>query len=252
MTSMEISDYLAALRREGDALASVAARAALDAPIPTCAGWNLRDLIRHTGGVHRWATAHVAEGRTTPMASADEAILMSQWPADDALIAWFREGHATLCHVLETAAPDLSCWSFLPAPSPLAFWARRQAHETTIHRADAEGVVGAITPVLPAFAADGIDELLSGFFSRPRGRLRTDPPRTLHLQAIDADREWYARIGPTRVDVRETGEGPDCTVRGSASDLYFLLWNRRQADDLEILGDAALLELWRLLARITW
>jgi uncharacterized protein (TIGR03083 family) len=82
-------------------------------------------------------------------------------PADDgALVDWFREGHAGLVRRLEAAPPDLACWSFLPAPTPLAFWARRQAHETAIHRADAQGSGGAVTPFQPAFAADGLDELL--------------------------------------------------------------------------------------------
>lgn len=36
------------------------------------------------------------------------------------------------------AAGYVDCWTFLDAPSPLAFWARRQAHETAIHRADAQ------------------------------------------------------------------------------------------------------------------
>ena len=39
----------------------------------------------------------------------------------------------------------MRCFAFLPAPSPLAFWARRQAHETGIHRADVESAGFACT-----------------------------------------------------------------------------------------------------------
>ena len=54
---------------------------------------------------------------------------------------------------LRTADPAVRCWTFLPAPSPLAFWARRQAHETAIHRADAQLAAGPVTPFAADFAA---------------------------------------------------------------------------------------------------
>jgi len=60
---------------------------------------------------------------------------------------------------LSAAPPDLRCWTFLPAPSPLAMWARRQAHETTVHRVDAELAAASVAPpaatvpVLPPPAA---------------------------------------------------------------------------------------------------
>lgn len=249
---MEIHDHIAALRREGERLAAVAARSDLDAPVPTCPEWHLRDLIRHTGDVHRWAAVHVAERRTEPMDEQEEAAFFGRWPADEALLDWFRDGHAALVHTLETAAPDLLCWSFLPAPSPLAFWARRQAHETAIHRADAEAAGGPISAFAPDFAADGIDELLDGFVSRPRGKLRADPPRTLQIEAAGADRNWVVIVGPERAEVRHERANADCTVRGSASDLYLLLWNRLPADGFAISGDATLLDLWRRAVRIRW
>src|ERR1019366_10224384 len=81
---------------------------------------------------------------------------------DGDLFRAYRSAHAVLVEALVAAPPDLRCWTFLPAPSPLAFWARRQAHETTIHRVDAELASGPVAPVTPEFAADGLDELLFG------------------------------------------------------------------------------------------
>jgi len=40
----------------------------------------------------------------------------------DGLEEWFAEGHFALVATLTEAAPDLECWTFLLAPSPLAFW----------------------------------------------------------------------------------------------------------------------------------
>jgi uncharacterized protein (TIGR03083 family) len=249
---MEIAEHITALRREGGLLADAAAGSDLDAPIPTCPEWRLRDLLRHIGYVHRWAATYVRQHRTEPMDKKEEEALIENWPDDRAIVEWFREGHAALLHTLESAPPDLACWSFLPAPSPLAFWARRQAHETAIHRTDAESAGGTITAFPPPFAADGIDELLYGFVSRPRGQLRADPSQALQIHATDAARDWLVRIGPDRVEVRsERGEG-DCAVYGCASDLYLLLWNRGTPDGLELRGDATLLDLWRQSVQIRW
>src|SRR2546425_8335746 len=130
---MVFLEHVAALRREGELLGATAARTDLDTPIPTCPGWRMRDLIGHIGDVHRWAAAHVAERRADPIRTVRE--VAGPLPEDAGLIDWFYEGHKLLVRTLETADPDVVCWSFLPAPSPVAFWARRQAHETRIRRA---------------------------------------------------------------------------------------------------------------------
>jgi uncharacterized protein (TIGR03083 family) len=257
---MDVADHLAALRRDGSLLASVAAANDLDAPIPTCPDWRMRDLVQHVGDVHRWAAAHVAERRTEPIRKVEE--IAGPLPDDGALVGWFREGHARLLETLESADPDVRCWSFLPAPSPLAFWARRQAHETAIHRADAESPGGPITAFDAPFASDGIDELLFGFFARPvEGDEIDTQARTLRLHATgDDDTTWSVRIAADGMRTRRGGphaedggsDGADCSVDGSASDLYLLLWNRRPPEGLRIVGDDSVLTLWRDNAQIRW
>src|SRR6516225_3037280 len=147
--SFDVPGYVGALRRQGELLASAAQRAGLATAVPSCPGWAVRDLLRHTGYVHRWATGFVAEGLTRPGGASEEEIL-SQGPADAQLPGWFCEGHAALVRALDAAPPDLECWTFLPPPSPLAFWARRQAHETAIHRVDAEQAASAEQPASTA------------------------------------------------------------------------------------------------------
>ncbi len=256
---VEIDEHLDALEREGSLLGDVAAASDLDATVPTCPEWTVRDLVRHIGDVHRWAGAHVAERRTERVRGLEA--LFGPLPADDELIDWYRAGHARLLEILRTADPDVECYSFLPAPSPLRFWARRQAHETAIHRADAESASGAITPYAPAFAADGVDELLLGFFGRrpadrsgPDDGSVEDTAGSLHLRADDVGRDWLIRASATGLTTSDgAGDGdPDCSVRGTASDLYLLLWNRRTVDGLDVLGDPTVLREWRENAVITW
>jgi len=210
---MEIADHIACLRSEGELLAEAAARISLSAPVPACPGWRVRDLLAHLGFVHRWATGYVAEGRTEATSEPGEERIIRLAPADESLVGWFRAGHARLVSVLAAADPAVRCWTFLPAPSPLAFWARRQAHETAIHRADAQLAVAAagpgadLDPFPAGLAADGVDELLMGFGGRNPGSL-SDAPATLVIRAQDgaAAAEWSVIMGQPRAGV---SRGPD-------------------------------------------
>jgi uncharacterized protein (TIGR03083 family) len=248
---VEIDEHVARLRRDGELLATATEAADPDADVPTCPGWKIRDLVHHVGGIHRWATGYVADQRGERV-DLTLAEVVGTWPDDLDLVPWFRAGHARLVETLETSDPAVACWSFLPAPSPLAFWARRQAHETAIHRVDAETAVGNTTPCDPSFAADGIDELLFGFAARPRRDIPTTSQRTMALRAPDAGRSWLVRIGPDRVEsLSEAGEA-DCDISAAASDLYMLLWNRCAVDGLAITGDRSVLGLWQETIRIRW
>lgn len=251
---MDISEYISALRMAGVGLASAAADAGPDAPVPSCPGWVVRDLVRHTGGVHRWATGIVSGPRTTPW-NADLDEVVGSWPADGDLLDWFLDGHATLIAALAQADPELDCWTFLTAPSPLAMWARRQAHETAIHRVDAELAAGrGPGQVSAGFGTDGIDELVTCFITRPGGELLADPPRNLRLRCTDTAAGWLMRIGTDRVQTTRNGAGDaaQCVVSGRASDLYLAVWNRQAGGPLTIEGDGSILDLFRNQVRVRW
>jgi uncharacterized protein (TIGR03083 family) len=245
---METAEFVETLDREGGLLAGAAEAAGTDAKVPTCPEWQVRDLLRHTGMVHRWAAGFVTEGHTSYHPDGGLPDL------DGAeLLAWFRAGHRYLVDTLASAPPDVQCWHFLPAPSPLAFWARRQAHETTVHRVDAESARGG-TPgkISPAFAADGVDELLRGFHARSRSRVRSEEPRVLRIRATDADGAvWTVRLSqePPAAVRDEAGEA-DCEVTGTAGQLYLALWNRLPLP--AVTGDAGVAALWREKSAVNW
>ena len=111
---MKITEHIDALQREGKLLAAAATRTELDAPIPTCPGWRMRDLVRHVGGVHRWATGYVRD-RPTEWEDGDLDDIVGTWPTDLDLIDWFREGYTSLVHTLASAPLDLDCFTFLSA-----------------------------------------------------------------------------------------------------------------------------------------
>lgn len=227
----------------------------LHAPVPPCPDWTGRDLVRHLGGVHRWATGVVAGPRTEPW-DVDLDDVVGEWPDDGALVAWFQEGCDALVAALRAAPADLDCWTFLRAPTPLTMWSRRQMHETTVHRVDAELAAGVpVTRPEGTVAADGIDELLTCFITRRAGRLRADRPCSLVVRCPDADREWVVHIGagPVVTDVVPPGDGHgDCVAEGPAADAYLALWNRAPLSTLEVAGDAAVLELFVDKVRVRW
>lgn len=241
---MEITDFVKTLDREGGLLADLAERAGADALVPTCPQWRVADLLRHTGSVHRWAAGYVGDARLEPAPFPEAPELTGA-----ELLAWFREGHADLVRTLSEAPRDVQCWTFLPTapPSPLAFWARRQAHETAVHRMDAESSLGlAPSAPLPEFAEDGVDELLTGFHARPRSRVRTAEPRVLRIRALDTAASWTVHLSsePARTVPGTTDEPVDCELSGEAAWLYAALWNRVPLAGPGVSGDLSLARLW--------
>jgi len=248
---MKILGHIDALQREGRLLSAAAGRTDLDTPIPTCLDWRMRDLVRHVGGVHRWAAGYVGDRRTKAW-DVDLDDIVGTWPADRDLIDWFREGHTRLVETLASAPPDLDCLTFLAAPSPLAMWARRQAHETAIHRVDAESPGSTITEFHPAFAADGVDELLSCFITRPGRGPKISRPHSIHVHAADTGDDWHLEISSEAVHTSRRGGSADCTIAAAAGELYMLLWNRRSDAGISVEGDRDLLAQWRDGVRIRW
>lgn len=250
---MEVHEHVEQLRLDGDRLAVVASVTDPAAPVPTCHDWLLRDLVRHLGGVHRWATGFVMGAGVQPP-DGDLERFVGGWPEDTDLVAWFREGHRALVGALASAPADLDTWTFLDAPSPLAFWACRQAHETAIHRVDAESAAGDVTGFPSDFAADGIDELLLRFVGRPGRTLDVAEPRSMVLRATDVPRSWSVTFAPSGLTALADpiDAGAELEVTGDASTLYVVLWNRRDPVGLKLVGASDLLDLWRETVRISW
>lgn len=257
---MEIAEHIEALRREGGQLADAAERAGLDAAVPPCRPWLVKDLLRHTGYIHRWAARHITECPDTVLDGPPEADILRGGAADEDLLAWFCSGHAALVQALGTADPDLRCATFIDAPSPLAFWARRQAHETAIHRADADSALGVRPDFSPDFAADGIDELIMGFGQRRRYRPSAEHGGDMDVRTTDTGRAWHVGTEDGRIQARREPAAPDlarpagCTVAGPASGLYLFLWNRCDAAQagVTIAGDPGFLAAWQGSVRVRW
>ena len=255
---MEVAEHIDALRDQGALLAGAAGRAGLDAAVPPCSPWVVKDLLRHTGYIHRWAARHITECPPSVLDGPSEAEILRACGPDPDLIPWFLAGHAALVGALAAADPALECGTFMAAPSPLAFWARRQAHETAIHRADAESASGARPEYPPDFAADGIDELLMGFGARRKYRPAAARGGGLRVRTSDTGHAWHLSAQAGRIQgQRQPDEpaGPDDDMEsGPASAVYLYLWNRsgQAPADVTLTGRGDFLTSWRTSVRVRW
>ena len=255
-----MKDYIGYVASEGDRFAAAADGGALDIPISACDGWDMRALVRHLGLIHLWAAGNVAftdddwlDADDIPDMARYWPELGSSWPSDTDLVAWYTETKENLVRVLESAPADHQCFSFLPAPTPVTMWARRQASEIAIHRFDAEHARGIPSHFDPDFAADMLDELLSGFAPRPGAAgLEIDADRVLHVHACDVDEHWYLTIGPNGIQSSRDGREADLTLTATAAQLYLLMWNRTDVSTVEATGDAELMSVWRESCRVRW
>jgi uncharacterized protein (TIGR03083 family) len=250
---MDITTHLDTLRSDGELFARAAERAGLDAPLPTCPDWLMRDLVAHLGGVHRWVVVVLESGRPERPTGAQAAPAFVS-PGDGELIDWYRTAHANLLKALAAATPETVCWQFFEASSPLAFWARRQAHETAVHRIDAETAVGLdpASPVTPEFAVDGIAELLTGFVPLMGRTLVSDPPVNMAIAPDDHNEAWTLHISADAPRTVPGAAPATVKVTGPAEELYLLLWNRVRPARCRIEGDAEVLRLWRESAKVTF
>jgi uncharacterized protein (TIGR03083 family) len=262
---MEITEHIAAIEAEGGLLADAAVEAGLFASVPACPAWQVRDLVRHLAYVHSWAARHIAEQAPEVIDEVDQDAILGGGPPDDELIGAYRVGLAALVKTLRDADPDVAYATFLAAESPKAFWCRRQAHETAIHRFDVQAArrSGPPSPADsfgPDFAADGIDELVMGFAARQK---KSGPGRSLLVRAPDAGAAWHyawpadGRVVARRVaesDLAAAGADADCLLSGPASGVYLFLWNRCSDADagITVSGDPGILEAWNGGVRIRW
>ncbi|MFH8409628.1 maleylpyruvate isomerase family mycothiol-dependent enzyme [Streptomyces sp. NPDC018019] len=231
----------------------------LRTPVPTCPGWNLGQLLRHLGGAHRWVEEVVRTGATEPPPDAHFRDLSPYADEDPVLLdGWLGEGAALLAETLRAAGPGAEAWVPIRRLGPAAaFFARRMANETAIHRADAFLAAGAEFTLDEQVAADCLTEWLElgsqpqTLDYRPQMREVLGPGRTLRFRATDAAPEtaadWLVDLAGAAITWRRAPqEEAAVTVCGPLTDLLLVVYRRLPADSpgIRISGDRELLDLW--------
>jgi uncharacterized protein (TIGR03083 family) len=243
--------WLAGLRAEGAAFrAAVRDPDVLGAQVPSCPEWTVADLVRHLGGAYAWWCSHVSRGVTTAPAITRPPVEGTPGGQDAVgLLEWWDARYAEALGVLDGLDPELPAWNWAPRAKQAQFWHRRAAHETSVHRWDAQVASGLPEPIEAKLAADGVAEVLDTWLAAGRRRNPSSRPGVVALNASDVDQVWYVRLRSEGVALLDTDTLLDdddhherATAIGTASDLMLALYGRVPFDVLEISGDAGLLE----------
>ena len=230
---MEIADFLAATERDGAAFADAIEAAGLSARVEACPEWNTADLLWHLAEVHDFLRIIVGDHRDTW-----EGYQQPVRPADEEMVAFYRDGLAATLAVLAAADPEQPNWTWSNDHSA-GFVIRRMAHETAVHNWDAQQAAGTDAPIDATLASDGIDEFLTHMLGD--GSPESEPVGgSVHLHCTDVAGEWTLRPSEAHgFDVtREHAKG-DAAIRGAASDILLALWRRRGIETVDVIGDVA-------------
>jgi uncharacterized protein (TIGR03083 family) len=220
--------YLAQITEQSDALRTAVISAGPSAPVNTCPKWTVQDLVAHLASIHSWVPQVLGLGPD------DKRPPFPTPPEDFAeLLDWWDTGRARLLASL-AGDPATPAWSFVPGGGTVGWWARRQAHETAIHRLDAEHAAHETVPTLlynSELAADGIDEVLTtmSVFRAQQKRPEVTVEGTLLVHAADAGKAWLVRAHGGQVEagpVEDAATDADASLVGTADAVYRAAWKR--------------------------
>jgi uncharacterized protein (TIGR03083 family) len=222
---------LGAIGAESLRLSEAVASADLDAIVPSCPEWTVRDLAHHIGrGQWFWGENVTARDADT-MAGAGSTPV----PEDDDLLAWLGWCTYSLLRALREAGPDAPCWSWWPTPRTSGAVSRHQAQEVSVHRWDAELAAGAgSTDSVGALAAEVATDGVPEFIQMMVGDRIEALTGEVRLTASDTGGSW--RVGAAG----SAGGSRQAELRAPASDLVLMLYRRLPVPDAAVEGDPML------------
>ncbi|MDQ6874896.1 MAG: maleylpyruvate isomerase family mycothiol-dependent enzyme [Actinomycetota bacterium] len=229
---MRTDRYLTLLRADGELLAGAATRD-LDAAVPPCPGWLVRDVVTHTAEVYEHKLACIR------LRAAPQPWPPAHWPGAADPIGWFTDAHRRMLDVLNSTDPATPAYTWWPADQTVGFWVRRMAQETAMHRVDAQSAFDSVTPVDADLAADGVDEvlnvMLAGDWSEAPIEVAGSGQR---VEVSTAGQSWLVTLQAEAVTVGRTdGTVADATVSGPPSELLLWMWGRAPDTVVDVAGD---------------
>jgi uncharacterized protein (TIGR03083 family) len=248
--TLDFERYCAEIVTQTSLLAGHLSGADATAPVPTCPGWNVSQLARHVDGGQRWARDIVATRASEPPSDVALRDLSGATDDDpDNLAASLIEAAAALVATLTEAGPDAQMWCPIDGGGS-AFYARRFAYETAMHRADAALALGVTFVLDPEVAADAVDEWMElgclpfHFDVHPWMRDLLAPGRTIGLHATDTDAHWLLDLTGDVIAWRRADEPAAAEVRAPVTELLLTIYRRRPVTGLHMTGDSALVDFW--------
>jgi uncharacterized protein (TIGR03083 family) len=231
--------YLSCLRADSARFAEVA-RLGLPAKVPSCPDWTVEDTVRHL------ATVYLHKVEILRINALPDPWPPAEFASRDAL-ELFDEARAKIVPALEAAGTEQETWTFSPYDSTSAFWFRRMALETAVHRIDIEQAHDVATPIDRDLAVDGIDEILTLNLGGPwweEGDTKHPVDGTIRITT--EGRSWTIRLDATSATVTPGAEGDvDAEVFGDPHEIYLWLWGRGSLGLEQAAGDDDKVEAFR-------
>jgi len=241
---MDDSRYLECLAADYGDLRDAAATVELSVPVPTCPGWIMGDLVFHVAEVYLHKVTVMRTGEWP-----------EQWPlpgADqEAELPMLGRGYGELIAEFSARQPSDATPTWYDPDQTVAFWIRRMAQETVVHRIDAELAAGLpVTAVPDDLAVDGVDEVLKRFLGYDAegldqlegGHLAGDGAGDT-ITVLAGQAVWTVRPSPRRVVVDDgASDNPRVVIQAAPDPMLRWLWGRAGAVDGEavrLTGDPA-------------
>lgn len=243
---VEYQEHIAAVQQEVRAIADQLRTLDMDSRVPTCPDWTVADLMRHVGEFTGFWTHVLCEGTGRPKT---DWLPMPRVQDGEAVADWYAGLGSSLITELQATPGDQSVWTWVEDRQNARFVARRCAHELAIHRFDLQMAAGRARPIDGPLAVDGVEEIFVMMAAsvesevRPEGAGRGNG-ETLHVHATDVPGEWLIRLDASGVEVERIHAKGDLALRGPASDLELLLYQRPTIGAVERIGDESALAAW--------
>jgi uncharacterized protein (TIGR03083 family) len=229
---VEYAELIEHVRQDESRLAAAAqGNLSLSNDVPSCPGWTVRDLVRHLAEVYEHKIECTRLNRAPdPWPPA--------WPSDRDPIEWLDDAHGRLQEMFERSRPSTPSATWWPPDQTVGFWARRMAHETAVHRVDAELATGMAAPTVePDLAVDGIDEILDLMLAGDWSEEPHAESTGQRVAVATAGGTWLITLEPASVTVSRGGDRSDARIEGDPSSVLLWLWGRAPDERIERSGD---------------
>jgi uncharacterized protein (TIGR03083 family) len=251
---MEESRYLECLAADHGDLRDAAASVELAVPVPACPGWTMGDLVFHVAEVYLHKVTVMRTGEWP-----------EQWPppgaAAEAPLPLLGRAYGQLIAEFSARQPADATPTWYDPDQTVAFWIRRMAQETVIHRIDAEQAAGLpVTPVPDDLAVDGVDEVLKRFLgydvealSQLEGGHLASGSGQDTINVLAGRTAWTVRPSPSGVVITDgASASPRVVIQAAADPMLRWLWGRAGDDTVRLTGEEAWADyLRRMLAAVT-
>lgn len=236
---MEMTRFRECLAAEFAQLREAAAGTDPAAPVPSCPEWTVADLTGHVAEVYQHKTESMRRGE-----------FPRPWPPDptgeDPLALLDRSYRELVGEFDARPVAERAAHWYEPDPT-VGCLLRRMAHETLIHRVDAELAAGTGPSAVPDdLAVDGVDEVLHvmlAYMSQGWPKAFEDLPERGEAPAVlvaAGSASWLLIPTPTGVTVGSGGAADGvATVSGDPQAVLLWLWGRQPDSGVAVTGDRA-------------